>query len=107
MLEVTFDLIGWPKWAQNANYVKKCTIFLTQEWPTKTILEPNKDQTLQPVLDRTSVFPKQETIFRWKYVAFLEWGRKQAKTLLEVTFDLIGEPKLTQNANYVKKCIIF
>ena len=26
-LEVTFDLMGWPKWVQNANNVQKCTIF--------------------------------------------------------------------------------
>ena len=26
-LEVTFDLMGWPKWVQNANYVNKRTIF--------------------------------------------------------------------------------
>ena len=40
--EVTFDLMGWSKWVQNAHYVKKCTIFSTQERPTEAILEPNK-----------------------------------------------------------------
>ena len=69
-------------------------------------MEP-KNQAVQPDLDRTSVFRRQEMIFRWKYVAFFEWDRKQAKTLLEVAFDLMGWPKWIQNANYVKKCIIF
>ena len=52
-------------------------------------------------------FPRQEAIFSWKYVAFFEWNRKQARPLLEVAFDLMGWPKWVQNANYVKKIIIF
>ena len=27
LLEVALDLMEWPKWAQNANYVKRCTMF--------------------------------------------------------------------------------
>ena len=99
--------MGWPKWVQNANYVHKCTIFWSQQWPTKAILEPNKDQASQPDLGRTSVFPRQEAIFSWKYVAFFEWDRKRARTLIEVAFDLMGWPKWVQNANYVHKCTIF
>ena len=52
-------------------------------------------------------FPRQEAIFSWKYVAFFEWNRKQAKTLLEVALDLMEWPKWVQNANYVKTCTIF
>ena len=37
--------------------------------------------------------PSQEAIFSWKYVAFSEWDRKQAKTLLEVALDLMEWPK--------------
>ena len=40
-------------------------------------------------------------------VAFFEWDRKLAKTLLEVAFDLTGWPKWVQDANYAKKCTIF
>ena len=52
-------------------------------------------------------FPRQESIFSWKYIAFCEWDRKQQTMWLEVTFDLMGWPKRVQNANYVKKCTIF
>ena len=44
--------------------------FFTEEGPTEGILELNKDQASQPHLDRTSVFPRREATFRWKYVAF-------------------------------------
>ena len=28
-VEVALDHMGWPKWIENANYVKRCTIFGT------------------------------------------------------------------------------
>ena len=61
--EVTIDLMKWPKWVQNAKYVKNNIIFLTQQGPTEVILEPNKAPLGQPDLDRTSVFPRRVPLF--------------------------------------------
>ena len=70
-------------------------------------MDTNKAPAIQSNLDRTSVFPRREATFRWKYVEFFEWERKSAKTWLEVTFDLTGQSEWVKNANCVKKSIIF
>ena len=42
--------MGWPKLVQNANYIKKCIIFLTQERPTEAILELKNAPASQSLL---------------------------------------------------------
>ena len=55
--------MGSYEWVQNANYVKKYIISLTQERPTDAILELNKAPPDQRDLDRTSVFPSRGQLF--------------------------------------------
>ena len=94
LLEVTFDLMGWPKMGPECKLCKEMYYFWTQQWPTKAIFEPKKAQVGQSDLRVSSVFPKQEAIFSWKYVAFRRWERKSVKRWLEVTIDLMGWAKM-------------
>ena len=80
LLEAAFDLMGWPKWVQNANRAGITTIFWTQEVPTWRALGPNKARVDQSDLRVSSVFHKE-------YLGLQDLDRKSTKRWIEVAFD--------------------